>query len=63
VTYAKIIGGLAVSFVGLVWTLQGLGSELAPQSFMTNNQLWIFLGLATMVGGGVFAWRSWRDRT
>ncbi|MGI9529502.1 MAG: hypothetical protein ACR2NG_07300 [Acidimicrobiia bacterium] len=61
-TAAKIIGGLVVSFAGLVWTLQGLGSELAPQSFMTDNKLWILIGAVTMVGGAVIAWRSWSNR-
>lgn len=61
-TAARIIGGLAVSFIGLVWTLQGLGSEFAPQSFMTDNKLWILIGIVTMVGGAVFAWRTWSNR-
>ena len=62
-TYLRIIGGVSVSFIGLVWTLQGLGSEFAPQSFMTNNRLWVVIGMVAMVGGGVFAWRSWQQRS
>lgn len=61
-SYVRIGVGALVSFAGLVWTLQGLGSELAPQSFMTNSGLWVVLGLATMIGGGVFAWWSWQQR-
>lgn len=59
----RILGGVLVSFAGLVWTLQGLGSEFAPQSFMTNNRLWVVIGVASMIGGAVFAWRSWQQRS
>lgn len=61
-TGAKVIGGLVVAFAGLVWALQGLGSEFAPQSFMTDNKLWTLIGTVTMIGGAAFAWRSWSHR-
>ena len=58
--YVGVIGGTLVALIGLVWTLQGLGSEYAPQSFMTNSRLWLIIGVATMVGGVWLARRSWR---
>ena len=58
--YAGVVGGMFVALIGLVWTLQGLGSEYAPQSFMTNSRLWLIIGVATMVGGVWLARRSWR---
>jgi hypothetical protein len=51
-----------VALIGLVWTLQGLGSEYAPQSFMTNSRLWVIIGVVTMIGGGWLVRRSWLHR-
>ena len=57
---AGIVAGAVVAFMGAVWTLQGLGSEFAPQSFMTGNGLWVVLGLLTFLAGVAFATWSWR---
>jgi hypothetical protein len=46
--------------MGLVWTLQGLGSTLAPQSFMTGTRAWVVIGLATALAGSALAVWSWR---
>lgn len=61
--YVGLIGGIVVAFIGLVWTLQGLGSEFAPRSFMTNSPAWVIIGVVTMVGGAWLARRSWSSET
>ena len=61
----RIVGtvvGLVVALVGAVWVLQGLNSQLAPQSFMTGSRIWLIIGLATFVGGGALAMWSWQRR-
>ncbi len=60
---AGIVAGLLVAAMGAVWTLQGLGSELAPQSFMTGSGIWVVIGLSTLAAGVVLAAWSWRRRT
>ncbi len=54
-----IIGGLVIAFMGAVWMLQGLGSEFAPQSFMTGSPIWIVVGALTLIGGLAVARLSW----
>lgn len=46
-----IIVGAMITVSGLVWMLQGMGSTLAPQSFMTNAAEWIAIGAVTALGG------------
>jgi hypothetical protein len=46
-----IIVGTLITVSGLVWMLQGMGSTLAPQSFMTNAAEWIAIGAVTATGG------------
>ena len=43
--------GSLITLSGLVWMLQGMGSTLAPQSFMTNAAEWIAIGAITAIGG------------
>lgn len=57
-----VVVGIVVALVGAVWVLQGLNSQLAPQSFMTGSRIWLIIGLATFVGGSVLAWSSWNRR-
>jgi hypothetical protein len=59
---AETVGGLLLSLMGAVWTLQGLNSQLVPQSFMTGSRIWIVIGTATFVGGLVLARLSWNRR-
>ena len=57
---AGIVAGVLVALMGLVWTLQGLNSTLAPQSFMTGSTAWVAIGLVTLlIGSGLAVW-SWR---
>jgi hypothetical protein len=58
-----IVAGTLIALSGLVWMLQGMGSTLAPQSFMTNAKEWIVIGGLTVVGGVALAiWSVRRSR-
>jgi hypothetical protein len=46
-----IAAGTLITIAGIIWMLQGMGSSLAPQSFMTNAQEWIVIGAFTAVAG------------
>ena len=59
---AKILGGLLLVFMGIVWMLQGFGASYVPTSFMTRAPEWILIGLATTVAGAVLAVRAFRSR-
>ncbi len=59
---AGVVVGMIVALVGAVWVLQGLNSQLAPQSFMTGSRVWLIVGVATFVGGGALAVWSWQRR-
>lgn len=48
---ASVVGGSLLTIMGLVWTLQGLGSAYVPTSFMTNAPEWILIGLVTAAAG------------
>jgi hypothetical protein len=58
-----MIGGAIIALMGVVWMLQGMGSTLAPQSFMTNAREWIAIGALTAVGGVALAmWSARKPR-
>ncbi len=58
----RVIAGIVIALMGGVWTLQGLNSELAPQSFMTNDRTWVWIGILTIVAGiGLARW-AWTRR-
>jgi len=59
---AGIVGGVAFAVMGAVWVLQGLNSQLAPQSFMTGSRTWLVIGALTCVGGIGLAMWSWKNR-
>ena len=47
----SVIGALIV-IAGLIWAAQGAGWFSYPRtSFMIDNSRWIYIGLATAVGG------------
>jgi hypothetical protein len=47
----SVIGALIV-IAGLIWAAQGAGWFPYPRtSFMVDNSRWIYIGLATAVGG------------
>ncbi len=57
---AGTVAGVFIALMGLVWTLQGLNSTLAPRSFMTGSGVWVVIGLITLALGGMLAVWSWR---
>jgi hypothetical protein len=54
--------GVVLALMGAVWVLQGLNSQIVPQSFMTGSRTWIVIGLLALVSGTVLAWRGWLRR-
>lgn len=44
--------GVLIAIAGLIWAAQGAGWFPYPaSSFMVDNSRWIYIGLATAVGG------------
>jgi len=58
---AKIVGGVILALVGVVWMLQGFGASYVPTSFMTKAPEWIFIGIATAIAGITIAVRARRS--
>jgi uncharacterized membrane protein len=54
--------GIILGIVGVIWILQGLDIEFAPQSFMTGDPLWVVLGVVAILAGGAFLWRGTRRK-
>jgi hypothetical protein len=44
---------IVLALVGVVWTLQGLG-VIAGKSFMVGDPFWAVVGVALIVGAGVY---------
>jgi hypothetical protein len=59
---AGIAAGLVIAVIGGGWTLQGLNSQIVPQSFMTGSRTWVLIGFATLVAGLALARWSWTRR-
>lgn len=55
---ALFVVGVILALMGAVWALQGLNSQVVPQSFMTGSRTWIVIGALALVGGSVLAWRN-----
>jgi hypothetical protein len=58
----KIVGGLFLVLVGVVWMLQGFGASYVPTSFMTNAPEWILIGLVTATIGVYLIVRVIKDQ-
>jgi hypothetical protein len=54
-----LVAAIVVALVGLVFTLQGLGTPIG-HSFMIGDPRWTAIGLAMLAGAGAFAWRAIR---
>ena len=57
-----IVVGSVLAMMGAFWTLQGLNSQLVPQSFMTGSRPWIVLGVLTFLGGLAIGRSGWHHR-
>ena len=58
---ALLIGGILIALLGLHWVSEGTGVLAYPQSPMMYLQpMWAYIGLVTMLGGGVLIWLSRR---
>jgi hypothetical protein len=57
-----VVAGVVVAIMGAVWALQGVNSQIVPQSFMTGSRTWVVIGVATLIGGIAFARWSWGRR-
>lgn len=57
-----IVAGLVMALAGGVWTLQGLNSQIVPQSFMTGSRTWVLIGFTSLVAGLALARWSWGRR-
>jgi hypothetical protein len=57
-----IVGGVILALMGIVWMLQGVDSQFAPQSFMTGTRIWIVIGALALGGGLTLARWSWSHR-
>ena len=54
--------GIVLGIVGVIWILQGLDIEFAPQSFMTGEPLWVVLGVVAVLAGSALLWRGARRK-
>jgi drug/metabolite transporter (DMT)-like permease len=54
--------GIILGLAGVIWILQGIDVEFAPQSFMTGDPVWVILGVVAVMAGGVFLWRGVRRK-
>jgi peptidoglycan/LPS O-acetylase OafA/YrhL len=55
---AGFVIGIVLALIGAVWVLQGLNSQLVPQSFMTGTRTWLVIGGVTCAIGLGIAWRN-----
>jgi len=54
--------GIILGIAGVIWILQGLDIEFAPQSFMTGDPLWVVLGVVAALAGSALLWRGARRK-
>jgi hypothetical protein len=59
---AGVVVGTALALTGDVWALQGLNSQVVPQSFMTGSRTWLVIDVLALVGDLALARWSWSRR-
>jgi hypothetical protein len=58
----RIALGVLLVLVGTVWILQGLNVGFAPQSFMTADRTWSWVGAVVVVVGVGLVWLGTRTQ-
>ena len=58
--WAKLIAGILIGLLGLVWLGQGVG--LIAGSFMTGQTMWAVIGLVLIVIAAWLLWSTYRSR-
>lgn len=58
----KIVSGVALILAGSVWILQGLNVAFAPESFMTGEGSWSWVGAGAVAGGIGLIWWGLRSK-
>ncbi|MDQ3782004.1 MAG: hypothetical protein M3349_03590 [Actinomycetota bacterium] len=56
----RMIAGVVLVVVGLVWTLQGL--DILGGSSMSGTTIWAVIGPVVAIAGAVLAVPAWRRR-
>jgi hypothetical protein len=60
-TWAKLIAGLVVGLLGIVWLAQGVG--LIRGSFMSGQAMWAIIGAVLIVLAAWLLWSTFRSRS
>ncbi len=58
----RIASGVVLVLAGTIWILQGLNVAFAPQSFMTGDKSWSWVGVAAVVSGVGLVWWGVRSQ-
>ncbi len=58
----SLAGGILLVLGGSVWILQGLDVAFAPESFMTDDRLWVLWGTFALLAGVFLIVRYARNR-
>ena len=58
----RIVAGVVLAVLGIVWTLQGL-DLLGQEGGMNDQPEWVVIGLVTVVAGVALAVTGFRART
>ena len=59
-TWGKLIAGILVGLLGIVWLGQGVG--LIRGSFMTGQAMWAIIGAVLIVLAAWLLWSTLRSR-
>lgn len=52
----RIVSGVVLVVAGTIWILQGLNVAFAPDSFMTGDRSWTWVGAVAVIVGVGLAW-------
>ena len=59
-SWVRLIGGIVLVLLGLVWIGQGL--NVLPGSFMSGQAMWAIIGLLVAAVGAWLVWSATRTR-